>query len=86
LMTQDFSKYSTSSVVYRPANMTAEELYEGYIRAWKEFYPKETHEETEDGLLIRTFACFPMNRTDLDHCSGAGWVDAVQKKKAGVAV
>jgi len=84
LMTRDFSRYSTSSVVYRPANMTADELHEGYIRAWKEFYPEETHEESKEGLVIKTFACFPMNRTDLDHFTGAGWVDAVRRKKAGV--
>jgi radical SAM superfamily enzyme YgiQ (UPF0313 family) len=84
LVTRDFSKYSTSSVVYRPANMTADELHEGYIRAWKEFYPEETHEETAEGLVIKTFACFPMNRTDLDRCTAAGWVEAVRKKKAEV--
>ena len=84
LVTRDFSKYSTSSVVYRPVNMSADELYEGYIRAWKEFYPEETHEETEKGLVIKTFACFPMNKTDLDDYTGAGWVEAVRKKKAEV--
>ena len=85
LVTRDFSQYSTSSVVYRPANMSADELYDGYIRSWKEFYPEETHEETEKGLVIRTFACFPMNKTDLDDYTGAGWVEAVRKKKAEVA-
>jgi len=85
LVTRDFSKYSTSSVVYRPANMSADELYEGYIRAWKDFYPEETHEETEKGLVIKTFACFPMGKTDIANFTGAGWIDAVRKKKAGAA-
>ena len=84
LETRDFSKYATSSVVYRPANMSARELYDGYIHAWKEFYPKETHEETEMGLLIKTFACFPLGKEDLENVASGGWVDAVRKKKAEV--
>jgi len=84
LETRDFSRYTTSSVVYRPANMSARELYDGYLSAWKEFYPKETHEETETGLLIKTFACFPLGRTELDNTAAGGWVSAVRKKKAEV--
>jgi len=38
LMTTDFSRYSTSSVVFRPANMTPEELEEGYLLANRSFY------------------------------------------------
>jgi hypothetical protein len=84
LLTADFSKYSTSSVVFRPANMTSEELYEGYIGAWKEFYPPETHEESERGFVIKSHACFPMDKKELAGFSGAGWVEAVTKKKAEV--
>jgi radical SAM superfamily enzyme YgiQ (UPF0313 family) len=80
LLTADFSKYSTSSVVFRPANMTSEELYEGYIGAWKEFYPSETHEETERGFVIKAHACFPMGKEEIAGFSGAGWVEAVTKK------
>jgi hypothetical protein len=81
LLTKDFSRYSSSSVVFKPANMTPEELYEGYIRAWKEFYPPETHEAGENGIVIKTHACFPMSKKDLDAYSGSGWVEAVTKKK-----
>ena len=84
LETRDFSKYATSSVVYQPANMSARELYDGYIHAWKEFYPQETHEETDKGMVIKTFACFPLGRTELDNVAAGGWVDAVRKKKAEV--
>ena len=35
----DFSEYNTASVVFKPENMTAEELYEGYINIYKEIYP-----------------------------------------------
>ncbi|MBI5633216.1 MAG: cobalamin B12-binding domain-containing protein [Nitrospirae bacterium] len=82
LLTRDFSKYSASSVVFTPANMTPEELYEGYSRAWKEFYPEDTHEMTDEGLVIKTYACFPMNKGDLDNYRGAKWVDSVRKKYA----
>jgi radical SAM superfamily enzyme YgiQ (UPF0313 family) len=34
----DLSHYNTSHVVYRPSNMTPEELYNGYIWIYKEFY------------------------------------------------
>jgi radical SAM superfamily enzyme YgiQ (UPF0313 family) len=84
LETRDFSKYATSAVVYRPAHMSARELYDGYIQAWKEFYPQETHEETDKGLVIKSFACFPLGGTELDNVAAGGWVDAVRKKKAEV--
>lgn len=34
----DLSKYNTANVVYRPKNMTQEELYEGYLWIYKEVY------------------------------------------------
>lgn len=34
----DLSKYNTARVVFRPANMTAEELYNGYLWMYKQFY------------------------------------------------
>lgn len=77
LLSTDFSKYSTSSVVFRPAHMTPEELHEGYIRAWREFYPEEACEETEQGPVIRSFACFPLEKENLVHYRGGRWVQAV---------
>jgi radical SAM superfamily enzyme YgiQ (UPF0313 family) len=34
----NLSNYNTSHVVYKPKNMTAEELYKGYLRIYKEVY------------------------------------------------
>ncbi|NLI93442.1 MAG: B12-binding domain-containing radical SAM protein [Peptococcaceae bacterium] len=34
----DTTHYNTSHVVFRPQNMTAEELYQGYLTIYKEFY------------------------------------------------
>ncbi|MBL4930444.1 B12-binding domain-containing radical SAM protein [Clostridium paridis] len=34
----NLSKYNTAHVVYKPKNMTAEELYEGYLWIYKEVY------------------------------------------------
>ncbi len=77
LLTSDFSKYSTSSVVFEPKNMKPDELYEGYINAWKSFYPSEQCEDTDAGPIIRTFSCFPFNDKDLLKYQTGKWVDAV---------
>jgi len=34
----ELSKYNTSHVVYNPKGMTAEELYEGYLWIYRNFY------------------------------------------------
>ena len=34
----DLSKYNTANVVFKPKNMTAEELYNGYINIYNEIY------------------------------------------------
>ena len=34
----DLSKYNTAHVVFSPKGMTAEELYEGYLWIYREFY------------------------------------------------
>lgn len=38
LIDHDFSKYNTAHVVFQPKNMSAEQLYEGYIWIYKELY------------------------------------------------
>ncbi len=80
LLTTDFSRYSTSSVVYRPANMTPEELFDGYLMAWKEFYPDEKYEESASGPVIKSFDCFPLKQEDLNNYKGGRWVNAVIRK------
>ncbi|MCU0848490.1 MAG: B12-binding domain-containing radical SAM protein [Spirochaetes bacterium] len=38
ILTRDWSRYNTADVVYRPAGMSPEELMEGYLRSYGEFY------------------------------------------------
>ena len=66
IIDHDLSKYTTTKVVYRPKLMTPDELYEGYLFAWKEFYSKDIVEDTEDGVLIKTMAQFPINPSTFD--------------------
>lgn len=81
LITGDFSKYSTSSVVFVPKGMTPEELHEGYLTAWKEFYSSEKYEETDSGPLIKSFACFPMSKKDLLNYKEERWINSVMKEE-----
>ena len=46
--------------------MTPDELYTGYINAWKEFYPKETYEETADGIIFKTMTAFPLSQIEFE--------------------
>jgi radical SAM superfamily enzyme YgiQ (UPF0313 family) len=82
LITERFSDYTTSEVVFRPAKMTPDELYEGYITAWKEFYADE-YEDSPDGPLVRTFRCFPMKKEDVIQFNEYRWVEAVLKRENG---
>jgi hypothetical protein len=38
ILTEDWSRYTQSEVVFRPHNMTAERLFELYSRTWSEAY------------------------------------------------
>lgn len=38
LLTEDLSLYNTANVVFKPKNMTPEELYEGYLWMYKQIY------------------------------------------------
>ncbi|MDE6203452.1 MAG: B12-binding domain-containing radical SAM protein [Lachnospiraceae bacterium] len=38
ILTEDLSLYNTANVVFKPANMSAEELYEGYLWIYKQIY------------------------------------------------
>lgn len=38
IIDEDLSHYNTAHVVFQPANMTREELYEGYLRVYREVY------------------------------------------------
>ena len=43
ILTRDWSKYNDANVVFQPKNMTPDELHEGYIRLWREFYADKGH-------------------------------------------
>lgn len=38
IVTDDLSLYNTANVVFKPANMTAQELYDGYLWIYREIY------------------------------------------------
>lgn len=65
IIEKDFSLYTTTHVVYRPNNMTPEELLEGFLYAWKEFYPDESYIDTPEGPVIKTLSAFPLKKEDL---------------------
>lgn len=42
----NWTKYNTANVVYKPKNFTEQELLDGYIKCWKEFYADVTIKES----------------------------------------
>ena len=87
IINRDLSKYTTTNVVFKPKNMTPDELYTGYINAWKEFYPKETYEETADGIIFKTMTAFPLSQIEFEGLLNTRykpedkWVSALVKKE-----
>ncbi|MDP6946608.1 MAG: DUF4070 domain-containing protein, partial [Myxococcota bacterium] len=43
LLHRDWSRYNDANVVFRPARMTPDQLQEGYLRLWREFYADKQH-------------------------------------------
>jgi len=67
IIDRDLSHYTTTKAVFRPKLMTPDELYEGYISAWKDFYSGDIIETTADGgIVIKTMAQFPINPSVFD--------------------
>ncbi|HLB25715.1 MAG TPA: radical SAM protein [Nitrospirota bacterium] len=66
IIDHDLANYTTTKAVFRPKLMTPDELYEGYVSAWKEFYSKDIIEDTADGVVIKTLAQFPINPEAFD--------------------
>jgi len=83
IIEKDFSLYTTTHVVYRPKQMTPEELLEGFLYAWKEFYPDESYIDTPDGPVIKTLSAFPLKKEDLlpkvslNGYNNPPWIEAV---------
>lgn len=42
----NWTKYNTANVVFRPKNMTEQELLDGYLHCWKEFYSNTSISES----------------------------------------
>jgi radical SAM superfamily enzyme YgiQ (UPF0313 family) len=42
----NWTKYNTANVVFKPKNFTEQELLEGYIKCWREFYSEISIEES----------------------------------------
>ncbi|MCK4365444.1 MAG: radical SAM protein [Thermoplasmatales archaeon] len=51
ILTKDWSKYDTIQVVYQPKLMTPDQLADGVVKVWREFYTKKmTFKRTIKGL------------------------------------
>jgi len=67
IIDRDLSHYTTTKPVFRPKLMNPEELHEGYLTAWKEFYSDDIIESAPDGgIIIKTMAQFPINPAVFD--------------------
>ena len=38
ILTHEWSRYNDANVVFQPAQMSVDQLHDGYVRLWKEFY------------------------------------------------
>ena len=47
----NWTKYNTANVVFKPKNFTEQELLDGYIRCWKEFYSDVSIEESLNNFV-----------------------------------
>jgi radical SAM superfamily enzyme YgiQ (UPF0313 family) len=77
LLTRDFSEYTAGNVVFRPRTMTPDELYDGYIRAWRDFYQGHEIRETPEGPVVISYDCFPVSREEVRRRKGNGWLEAL---------
>lgn len=48
ILTRDWSRYNDANVVFRPARMTPDQVTEGYLRLWREFYADKQHYASMD--------------------------------------
>lgn len=42
ILSRDWSRYNDANVVFQPAQMTPDELLQGYLRLWREFYAERS--------------------------------------------
>lgn len=48
ILHHNWTKYNTANVVFKPKNFTEQELLDGYIDSWKQFYGKDTLNKSLD--------------------------------------
>jgi len=48
LLHKDWSRYNDANIVFEPAQMTAEQVHDGYLRLWREFYADKQFFVDED--------------------------------------
>jgi radical SAM superfamily enzyme YgiQ (UPF0313 family) len=53
ILTRDWSKYNDANVVFQPKKMTPEQLRQGYLRLWRDFYAQRP-QVAQMGLAERT--------------------------------
>ncbi|MFC1852757.1 B12-binding domain-containing radical SAM protein [candidate division CSSED10-310 bacterium] len=63
LVCYDWQHYTATEVVFTPKNMSASQLHEGYLKAWRTFYQLPVSEE-EAVFDIKSFRAFPTFKPD----------------------
>ncbi len=55
ILTREWRKYNDANVVYRPAKLTPDQVTQGYLRLWRDFYADKRHflEATHDERTIQ---------------------------------
>jgi len=48
ILTRDWSRYNDANAVFQPAQMTPDQVTEGYLRLWREFYADKQHYASMD--------------------------------------
>ena len=43
ILTREWCSYNDANVVYRPAQLTVDQVTDGYLRLWREFYASKAH-------------------------------------------
>ena len=77
LLPKNFSDYTAGLVVYEPRNMTPDELYQGYLQAWRDFYDETEIRETDCGPVVLSYDCFPISLEEIYRARGRAWLDTL---------
>lgn len=84
LLAKDFSEYTAGKVVFQPRNMTPEELFQGYLQAWRDFYQGQEIRETDSGPVVLSYDCFPVSLAEVRRNKGNDWLDTVIENRVSV--